>query len=261
MKTARTCFMLMVCVILARLPSASSPQDSKAPETFGRFHTWENVGQITNISGKILSIRRTLRISDSSWSLEPGAVAEASQLSSGDQIMARGKTTSDGSFETRRIYMLSPSANHAQAEGGKAVAFGTDHGAPESKVPAGTGYPGDMGTEGRGRTGPYPGGSPAPPSGPGGGGHGSPGGLQAVRGNAPPRFLPGDLEGQIEEVHSDHLVLSQAFVIDKETTIRSGAGPITGKNLKVGQLVAVTIKDEVDSKTRARKATVVRLLP
>ncbi len=259
MKTARSFCILIVWVILEGIPSPLSPQDSKASGPQGSFHTWENVGQITGISGKVLSIRRTLRISNSSWSLEPGAVAEASQLSSGDQIMARGKTTSDGSFEASRIYMLSPSADHTQAEGGKGVRFGADHGAPQSKVPAGMRYPGDMGTEGRGRTGPYPGGSPAPPSSPGGGQTSS--GLQSARGGALPRFLPGDLEGQIEEVHSDHLVLSQAFVIDKETIIRSSAGSIKGKDLRVGQRVAVTIKDEVDSKVQARKATVIRLLP
>ena len=34
-----------------------------------------------------------------------------------------------------------------------------------------------------------------------------------------------------------------------------------GKDLKTGQRVAITIKDEMDSKTKARKAVVIRLEP
>jgi len=259
MRTSRMLLVLFVCGLSwVVIPFAA--EDSRTPSQ-PVIHGWENVGEITQISGKLLVIRRTLRISDSSWSLEPGAVAEASQLGKGDQIMAKGKTMPDGRFETKRIYMLSVSMDHRQAEGGKSMALGVDHGAPESQLPAGARYPGDMGTEGRGRTGPYPGGSPAPPGNPGGGGQGSPGGLQSARGGASVRFLPGDLEGQIEDVHSDHLVLSQSFVVEKDTLIRSERNAITSKDLRVGQRVAVTIRDEVDSKARARKATVIRILP
>jgi len=161
-----------------------SQQDSKEVS----LHSWEHVGSISQISGKFVSIRRTLRISDSSWSLEPSAVSEVSQLAQGDQIMAKGKTTSDGMFDTTRIYMLSPSANHNQADGSRSAVQATDHGGPESRVPTGTRYPGDTGIDGRGRTGPYPGGSPAPPGRPGGGGQSSPGTLQSARGSAAPRF-------------------------------------------------------------------------
>jgi hypothetical protein len=80
MKTSRLFVVLSVCALLA----AEDSRAQKQPV----IHTWENVGEITQISGKILGIRRTVRISDSSWSLEPGAVADASQLGSGDQIMA-----------------------------------------------------------------------------------------------------------------------------------------------------------------------------
>jgi hypothetical protein len=55
--------------------------------------------------------------------------------------------------------------------------------------------------------------------------------------------------------------LSQSFVVDKDTVIRSYGNTLKIKDLRVGQRVAVTIKDEVDSKVRARKATVIRLLP
>jgi hypothetical protein len=234
----------------------SSQQDSKDVA----LHTWEHVGSINQISGKFLSIRRTLRISDSSWSLEPGAISEVTQLGQGDQIMAKGKTTSDGTFDTTRIYMLSASANHNQG-GSNSVGRAADHGGPESRVPTGTRYPGDTGIDGRGRTGPYPGGSPAPPSAPGGGGQSSPGTLQSGRGSAAPRFLPGDLEGEIAEVHPDHLIVLQTFVVDKDTHLQAGRNRVSTKDLQVGQRVAVTIKDEVESKARARKATVIRLLP
>jgi hypothetical protein len=260
MKTSRLFVALFVCNSLSGSASLFAAENSRV-QNQPVIHTWENVGEITQISGKILAIRRTVRISDSSWSLEPGAVADASQLGNGDQIMARGKTMPDGIFEVKRIYMLSAAMDHHQAEGGKGIAVGADHGGPESNVPAGMRYPGDTGLEGRGRTGPYPGGSPAPPGTPGGGGQGSPGGLQSSRGVSRPRFLPGDLEGQIEEVHSDRLALSQSFVVDKETLVRSEGSALTVKDLRVGQRVAVTIKDEVDSKLRARKATVIRLLP
>jgi len=234
-----------------------SQQDSKEVS----LHSWEHVGSISQISGKFVSIRRTLRISDSSWSLEPSAVSEVSQLAQGDQIMAKGKTTSDGMFDTTRIYMLSPSANHNQADGSRSAVQATDHGGPESRVPTGMRYPGDTGIDGRGRTGPYPGGSPAPPGRPGGGGQSSPGTLQSARGSAAPRFLPGDLEGEIAEVHPDHLIVLQTFVVDKDTHLRAGKDAVSTKDLRVGQRVAVTIKDEVESKARARKATVIRLLP
>jgi Domain of unknown function (DUF5666) len=260
MKTSMLVFALFLCNSLSEPASLLIAEDSRA-QSQPVVHTWENVGEITQISGKILAIRRTVRISDSSWSLEPGAVSDGSQLGNGDQIMARGKTMPDGNFDATRIYMLSASIDRPQATGGKTMAVGADHGGPESKVPAGMRYPGDTGLEGRGRTGPYPGGSPAPPGTPGGGGQGSPGGLQSSRGIARPRFLPGDLEGQIEEVGTDHLSLSQSFVVDKDTVIRSYENTLKIKDLRVGQRVAVTIKDEVDSKARARKATVIRLLP
>src|SRR5262249_35635166 len=160
---------------------------------------------------------------------EPGAISEVTQLGQGDQIMAKGKTTSDGTFDTTRIYMLSASANHNQADGSRNSGQAADHGAPESRVPTGMRYPVDTGIDGRGRTGPYPGGSPAPPGRPGGGGQSSPGTLQSARGSATPRFLPGDLEGEIAEVHPDHLIVLQAFVVDKDTHLQAGRNPVSTK--------------------------------
>ncbi len=241
--------------------SAIQEQDSFAPKQ-PKVYTWENVGEITKISGKTFSIQRTLRISDSSWSLEPAAVSQASQLQNGDQIMARGKTLSDGTFETKRIYMVSPSKSHRQADGGKTIVLGDDHGRPESRYPRIPGY-GDPTLEGRGRGG-YPGGdSRVPPPGtPRGGNRGSPGGLQNARTSHLPRFLPGDLEGIIEQVSSESVILSQSFLLDKGTAIVTTDGKkLQSNELKVGRRVAVTIKDEVDLKRQARKATVVRLLP
>ena len=106
-----------------------------------------------------------------------------------------------------------------------------------------------------------PGGTRVPPPGaPGGGGQGSPGGLQSSRGASLPRFLPGDVEGTVEQVGSDSLVLSQTFFLDKETLVQANGKSIKSNELKINQRVAVTIKDELDSKTHARKATVVRVL-
>ena len=260
MKTSHLVIALLLCNRLGGLEFLLAGENSGSRNQ-PTVHTWENVGEITQISGKVLTIRRIVRISDSSWSLEPGAVSDVSQLSSGDEIMARGKTMPDGNFDATRIYMLSAASEQPQVASGKSITPGIDHGAPESRVPAGTRYPGDTGLEGRGRTGPYPGGSPAPPGVPGGGGQGSPGGLQSSRGTARPRFLPGDLEGKIEEVDAGRLTLSQSFVVDKDTLVRSEGKAANIKDLSVGRRVAITIKDEVDSKLRARKATVVRLLP
>ena len=86
--------------------------------------------------------------------------------------------------------------------------------------------------------------------------------MQSARTSHLPRFLPGDLEGIIEQVSSDSVTLSQSFVIDKDTAIVTTDGKkLQSNELKVGRRVAVTIKDEIDLKTQARKATVVRLLP
>jgi hypothetical protein len=228
-----------------------------------KLYTWENVGEIVQISGKTFSIRRTLRISDASWSLEPGAVAEASRLQSGDQILAKGKTQTDGTFDTNRIYMISSSASRQQVGGGTTISQGADHGGPESNYPRGLGYPDDVGLEGRGR-GRYPGGEnrvPGPGT-PSGGSKGSPGGLQNSRAAHLPRFSPGDAEGVIEQVGPNTLLLSQTFFLDKDTAVHQPDGKVIKSNaLKTGCRVAVTVKDEFDPKTQAVKASVVRLLP
>jgi hypothetical protein len=50
--------------------------------------------------------------------------------------------------------------------------------------------------------------------------------------------------------------------VDKESTVVGTTGEIlTGKDLKPGQRVAVTIKDVIDEKTQARRAAVIRILP
>ena len=154
------------------------------------------------------------------------------------------------------------SSDLRQSDGGKIIAPSDDHGRPESRYPRVPGY-GDPTLEGRGRGG-YPGGdSRVPPPGtPGGSNRGSPGGLQSTRATHLPRFLPGDLEGIIQQVGSESVTLSQSFFLDKETSIVTTAGKkLKNNELEVGHRVAVTIKDETDPKTRARKATVIRLLP
>src|SRR5207247_5805090 len=141
------------------------------------------------------------------------AVSQATQLQTDDQIIARGKTLSDGTFDTKRIYMVSPSESRRQSDGGKIIALSDDHGRPESRYPRVPGY-GDPTLEGRGRGG-YPGGdSRVPPPGtPGGSSRGAPGGLQSTRATHLPRFLPGDLEGIVEQVGSDSVTLSHSFFL------------------------------------------------
>jgi Domain of unknown function (DUF5666) len=251
-----------VACLLAFNVALAQDENSKGLEQ-PKLYTWENVGEIVQISGKTFSIRRTLRISDASWSLEPGAVAEASRLQSGDQILAKGKTQTDGTFDTKRIYMISSSASRQQVGSGTTISQGADHGGPESNYPRGLGYPDDVGLEGRGR-GRYPGGEnrvPGPGT-PGGGGKGSPGGLQNSRASHLLRFSPGDAEGVIEQVGANTLTLSQTFFMDKDTAVHQPGGKVAkSKTLKTGCRVAVTVKDEFDPKTQAMKAAVIRLLP
>jgi hypothetical protein len=76
------------------------------------------------------------------------------------------------------------------------------------------------------------------------------------------RFLPGDVEGIVEEVKASELILTQPIVFGKETVIRGKSGETANeKALQIGARVAVTIKDDVDVKSMARKATVIRILP
>jgi hypothetical protein len=63
-------------------------------------------------------------------------------------------------------------------------------------------------------------------------------------------------------VNPEKVLLAQTLYFDKESTVVGLDGKaLKGKDLKTGQRVAITIKDEVDSKTKARKAVVIRLLP
>jgi len=51
-------------------------------------------------------------------------------------------------------------------------------------------------------------------------------------------------------------------VFGKETIIRGRSGETANeKALQIGARVAVTIRDEVEGKSMARKATVIRVLP
>jgi hypothetical protein len=223
--------------------------------------TWESAGEITQVTGKTITIRRMLGTSDSSWSLEPGAISEMSQLQNGDQVLAKGKTRPDGTFETRKVYMISPSLSRQQVGSGKGAEQTVDHGVPESRVPTMVTDPAGTHPESRGREG-YPGpGNPLPvPTGPGGN-RGPVGGLQNSRAAGLPRFLAGDAEGTVERIDSHTIVLSQSFFVGSETIIRNLSGrTLKLKDLKPGQRIAVTVEDELDSKTQAIKATVVRLL-
>jgi hypothetical protein len=66
----------------------------------------------------------------------------------------------------------------------------------------------------------------------------------------------------VEQIGGERLLLAQTLYFDKQSTIvGQNAEALKGKDLKVGQRVAITIKDEIDSKTQSRKAVVIRLLP
>ncbi len=222
-------------------------------------HTWESVGEIIEVSEKTVTLRQKLKLSEATWSLLPGAVAEAQQLTTGDQVHAKGSTLPDGTYDTKRIFLITESSSRQTATGG-GVVQGTDHGGPESKqVPREVTDPGGPGLEGRGRTD-----SPGSrvPTGRPGGAKGPAGGLQSSRASTAPRFLPGDVEGVVEQVAPQQLILSQTLFVDKGSTVVGTTGELlTGKDLKPGQRVAVTIKDVIDEKTQARKAAVIRILP
>jgi hypothetical protein len=223
-------------------------------------HTWESVGEVIEVTGKTVTLRQTLKLSESTWSLLPGAVAEAKQLTNGDQVHAKGSTLPDGTYDTKRIFLIAESST-PQAVAGGGVVQGADHGAPDSQqVPRGVaGEPTGPGLEGRGRTD-----SPGSrvPTGRPGGARGPAGGLQNSRSSAAPRFLPGDIEGVIEQVSPLQLILNQTVFVDKESMVVGTTGEILkGKDLKPGQRVAITIKDVIDPKTQSRRAAVIRILP
>jgi len=222
-------------------------------------HTWESVGEVTEVTGKTVTLRQKLKLSEATWSLLPGAVAEAKQLANGDQVHAKGSTLTDGTYDTKRIFLIAESSARQTATGG-GVVQGADHGAPESQqVPRGVTDPSGPGLEGRGRTD-----SPGSrvPTGRPGGAKGSAGGLQSSRASTAPRFLPGDVEGIVEQVAPEQLILSQTLFVDKESTVVGTTGELLkGKDLKPGQRVAVTINDVMDTKTQSRRAAVIRILP
>lgn len=223
-------------------------------------HTWESVGEIIEVTAKTVTLRQKLKLSEATWSLLPGAVAEAKQLTSGDQVHAKGSTLPDGTYDAKRIFLIAESSAR-QASTGGGVVQGADHGGPDSQqVPRGVaGDPAGPGLDGRGR--PDSPGSRIPTGRPGGT-RGPTGGLQSSRASSTQRFLPGDVEGTVEQVAPQQLILTQTVFVDKESTVVGTTGEILkGKDLKPGQRVAVTIKDVIDPKTQSRRAAVIRILP
>jgi hypothetical protein len=250
--------------LLSSLLSTTLLGSDKSPAVVKKnvIHTWESVGEIIQVANKTFTLRQTLKLSEATWSLLPGAVSEAKQLKSGDQIHVKGSTLPDGIYDTRRIFIIRESNSLQQVAGGINPVHGADHGAVDGKSPPNVAYGGDPRPEGRG--GGVPGrDSRVPPTGrPGGGAPGTPGGLQSSSPSPRTRFLPGDVEGTVEQVSPLQLLLNQIVYFDKESTVVGRNGEtLKGKDLKTGQRVAVTIKDEIDPKTQSRKAVVIRLLP
>lgn len=249
----KLCCVLLFCWMF---PMSASPQAVLKYNV----HTWESVGEVIAVNGKTVTLRQKLKLSEATWSLLPGAVAEAKQLTDGDQVHAKGSTLPDGTYDTRRIFLITESSTRQPATGG-GVVQGADHGGPESQqVPRGVaGEPTGPGLDDRGRRD-----SPGSrvPAGRPGGSRGPVGGLQSSRSSSAPRFLPGDVEGTVEQVAAQQLILSQTVFVDKESTVVGTTGEILkGKDLKPGQRVAVTIKDVIDPKTQSRRAAVIRILP
>src|SRR5688572_18436269 len=184
------------------LPLKASPQAVLKKSV----HTWESVGEIIEVNGKTVTLRQKLKLSEATWSLLPGAVAEAKQLTGGDQVHAKGSTLPDGTYDTKRIFLIAESSRRRTATGG-GVVHGADHGGPESQqVPRGVaGEPTGPGLEDRGRRD-----SPGSrvPVGRPGGAKGPVGGLQSSRASTAPRFLPGDIEGVVEQVAPLQLILN-----------------------------------------------------
>jgi Domain of unknown function (DUF5666) len=226
------------------------------------IHTWESVGEVVQVTDKTFSIRQTLKLSEATWSLLPGAISEVKQLKSGDQIHVKGATLPDGTYDTRRIFLIGESNPQPQTASGVTPVQGSDYGGPEGKAPPQVAYGGDPGLEGRGAGGPGRDSRVPPPGRPGGGSTGTPEGLQSSRIVSKPRFLPGDVEGVVEQVSPERVLLAQTLYFDKQSTVVGRDGEaLKGKDLKAGQRVAITIRDEVDPKTNSRKAVVIRLLP
>ena len=246
---------------LTGCPPLAQAAQKGSQSTPVEIYTWESVGVVTEVSSKTLTIRRTLKISGETWRLEPGAASDASQLEKGDQILAKGKTRADGSFETKGVYVVTPSASR-QGGSGKTTEQASDIGAPQSRVSPTITDPAGTHPESRGRGG-YEGPASRIPSPTGTGGQKAPvGGLQTSHAPDLPRFFAGDAEGIIEQLDSQSIVLTQSFFTDGNTSVRDVSGKShKWKDLKPGQRIAVTVKDELDPKTGALKATVVRLLP
>lgn len=255
------CLTLISGALAIASPASGHPAEKPGKPIQLELFTWESAGEITQVTGKTVTIRRILRTSDSSWSLEPGAVSEMSQLQDGDQVLAKGKTHPDGTFETRKVYMISPSLSRQQPGSGKSSEQTADHSVPESRVSTTVTDPTGNNPESRGRGGYSGPASRLPiPTGPGGN-RGPVGGLQSSRASMLPRFLAGDAEGTIERIDSQTIVLSQSFFIGDRTIIRDLTGKtLKAKDLRLNQRIAVTVEDELDPKTQAIKATVIRVL-
>lgn len=226
------------------------------------FFYWENVGTIVKTDKSSLVLRRTLSLSENSWSMEPGAVAKASDLDAGDRIFAQGKTVADGSFSINRIYMTERKSANSQPVHGENAARSSDYGGPEgSRVPGVLLSGGEPVGRGGGNV---PGAERRIPA-PGKPGDRAPGkadGLQDPRGSRLTRYNSWDADGIIESLSTDKIIMTQLYWVDKETQIfMLGGNKLALKELRPGMRVALTVKDKINEKTRAIKARIIRVLP
>jgi hypothetical protein len=243
----------------ASIPLAQS-QPAKGPVY--TFYYWENVGTIVEINKSSLVLRRSLSLSENSWSMERGAVSKASDLDAGDRIFAQGKTVGDGSFSLSRIYLTERKSSDSQPVQGENAARSSDFGGPEGeRVPGVLLSGGDPVGKGGGN---IPGADSRipPPGRPGDKAPGNVDGLQDPRGSHLTRYNSWDADGIIESIAADKIILTQLYWVDKETQIfLSGENKLSLKELHPGMRVAVTVKDKMNEKTRAIKAQIIRVLP
>jgi hypothetical protein len=236
---------------------------AQSPISKGPVYTyfyWENIGEVVSISKSVLVLKRTLRISNNSWSLESGAVSKAADLVVGDHIFAQGKTISDGTFDTNRIYLIGHKASEGSAGSSQNASRNPDFATPDANRPPTSvltgGAPvgrGGGNLPGQVPTGTGTGSGPKPQA-------GEP--LQDPRGSKLTRYHSWDADGVIESLTPETITITQSYFVDGETEIRTVEGnSLSRKELRVGQRLGVTVKDKVDEKNRAIKAKIIRVLP
>ena len=153
--------------------------------------------------------------------LLPGAVSKIGELKIGDQILAKGRTDSAGSFRTRRIYRTGPAPKVGDDEK-RTSPDGQSH-------PSGEPLPGE-----------------------------TPKALLSDYSRFDPGDVLGTI---LELAPDQLVVSRKFLVTKQTSILELTGKARKQKSLRLGTRVAVTATDAVDRKTQAVKASVIRLLP